>query len=198
MTLASIVLLLQLALSLLSSVQANPNLPSDIRQQAIDFSSQAVEIATDAIATLANPTANELGLASNETSAPCILDSTKTCKYPATPPIRHIPTADEYPVATFTFNGNELTGVKTNSMDIGDVSINLGRQFIKFDEPFTFSWNITQKDNHPLKCDGTSTETSGSITKTLTNNSLYLNFNLHCYDNISGTASSYIFQVLSE
>jgi hypothetical protein len=195
MDLASIVLILQLALSLLFSVQSTPNLPEAIRLQAVDFSYQAIEIATDAIAELANPNANELGLASNETSTPCILFPDKICKYPIAPPVRHIPTADEYPVAKFTFNGNELTGIKTNNMDIGDVSINLGRQFVKLNESFTLSWNISQKDNHTLKCDGISTEISGSITKILNNNSF--NFNLNCYDNISGTLSGYSFQVLS-
>lgn len=44
MNLASIVLLLQLALSLLSSA-SNPNVPTNIRQQAINFSNQAIELA---------------------------------------------------------------------------------------------------------------------------------------------------------
>lgn len=85
MEISSIVIILQLALSLLFSIQSDPNLPEAVKQQAIDFSYQAVEIATGGIATLANPTANEENLGSNEVSKPCVLNPDKICKYPFSP-----------------------------------------------------------------------------------------------------------------
>ena len=203
MNLTSIVIILQLALSLLSSVQSNPNLPDNIRQQAIDFSYQAIEMATDGIATLANPTANELGLASDEISSPCVANPTKTCKYPIAPTSTTQwinPSQTEYPQYHFTFNG----------IKISDRS----RQFIDFDKNFTITWDTTQKNNNPLECHGTIeendnlktsfTETSGSMTKTFVKDPnrtgyqyKYFNINLSCKDNILGTGNSFSFQIVS-
>lgn len=190
MSLTSIVIILQLALSLLASVQSNPNLPNDIRQQAIDFSYQAIEMATDGIATLANPTANEAGLGSNEVSKPCVLNPDKICKYPIAPtstPQWVNPPQNEYPQYHFTFNSVEIS--------------NRSRQFINLNENFTISWNVSQKNNNHLICEGNSdnNETfnspSNSITRKMDKKSY--NFNLNCKDNILGVGNSFTFQIIS-
>jgi len=105
-----IVLILQAALALLYSVQTTPNLSEAIKQQAVDYSYQAVETATRIISEISTPTTDETGkvlapavitetvipapLTSEEEakltgrveiSGPCILFPEKTCKYPVIP-----------------------------------------------------------------------------------------------------------------
>ena len=92
-----IILILQSAMALLYSVQATPNMPEAIKQQAVEYSYQAVEIATQQISELSTPTTDETGkvlvpaviteiitptsiidepeLQPYERIAPCILDS---------------------------------------------------------------------------------------------------------------------------
>lgn len=59
MSLLTIVAVLQAALSLLSAVQVNQNLPNEVKLQAVDLASQAVEVAIGGIADLAHPNASE-------------------------------------------------------------------------------------------------------------------------------------------
>ena len=102
-----IVLILQAALALLYSVQTTPNLSEAIKQQAVDYSYQAVETATRIISEISTPTTDETGKVlapavvaetatapiiepndghrEYEKEMPCILFPEKTCKYPVNP-----------------------------------------------------------------------------------------------------------------
>ena len=71
--------------------------------------------------------------------------------------------------------------------------MNLGQQFVNLNEQYTFSWNITQKDNHLLKCEGTNNAQSGSLSKSGNNN-----FSIKCSDDISKTYSMFYFSVIAK
>lgn len=82
MNLGAVLSLLQLALALLVSSQS-PSVSTEVRQQAVDFSYQAIEIATQAISDLTLPKINEDG---NVLSVPFISPQLSGVQQPFSPP----------------------------------------------------------------------------------------------------------------
>jgi len=188
MNIAAIILILQLALSLLSSVQMTPNLPEEIRQQAIDFSRQAVELATDAITSLAVNPVDESGR---------VLGSAPLAPVPPVAQV-HIPTSEEFPVGIFTINGDNVPINRSEFVDRSNKNIFFVRQTIP-NGAMDFSWNISQKDSNTLNCSVKSEEQTISNAHQGNAHMIfdkYKNITIVCSDPVSNSNSSFYIEII--
>lgn len=188
MNITTIIALLQVALSLLSSVQSNPNLSEEIRQQAIDFSHQAVELATDAVTALAVNPIDESGN---------VLGSVPLAPVPPVAQV-HATAPDEFPTGIFTVNGNALSVRDSSIFARGNKNIFLTRQQIP-DGEMDFSWNISQKDGNALNC---SIESENQIISKVPQGNVHIAFGKYrniivkCSDSIANSYTSFYIEVI--
>lgn len=117
MTTSLILLILQLAMSLLTAVQQNPNLPASFREQAFQSANQAIQLALQAIQT--HPENPPTVAAIPNTSAPVSPVSTNTIQTNSQPQALESSNPSfvaEIPLTTI-YNGSYLVVIKIKSKD---------------------------------------------------------------------------------